>query len=214
MFKKYVNVFRYTNRQNNGNQIVLLYFVLLLYFHQRVASRVNKEYILISVSFSNAAPHSWEAAWSRPSMAFVPFFLLLALNLPSLLLAQSRDSEPLVVTGEQVVFAQNTNVEKKNSGQWILSQVDLPVSPHLLVGFRREEGSWVQVPVQVLSSLIGQLLPASEKCSIFLTAGRWEAWSGLGRSEAGRIVLQKDINVEVDQISTIYKRWGGLLSTI
>jgi len=68
------------------------------------------------------------AAWSRPSMAFVPFFLLLALDLPSLLLAQSRDSEPLVVTGEQV---------------------DLPVSPHLLVGFRREEGSWVQVPVQV-----------------------------------------------------------------
>merc|ERR1712037_1064305 len=65
---------------------------------------------------------------SRPSMAFVPFFLLLALNLPSLLLAQSRESEPLVVTGEQV---------------------DLPVSPHLLVGFRREEGSWVQVPVQV-----------------------------------------------------------------
>ena len=50
-------------------------------------------------------------------MAFVPFFLLLALDLPSLLLAQSRDSEPLVVTGEQVVFAQNTNVEKKNSGQ-------------------------------------------------------------------------------------------------
>merc|ERR1711934_247147 len=69
-----------------------------------------------------------EAAWSRPSMAFVPFFLLLALDLPSLLLVQSRDSEPLVVTGEQV---------------------DLPVSPHLLVGFRREEGSWVQVPVQV-----------------------------------------------------------------
>ena len=69
MFKKYVNVFRYTNRQNNGNQIVLLYFVLLLYFHQRVASRVNKEYILISVSFSNAAPHSWEAATSSVESA-------------------------------------------------------------------------------------------------------------------------------------------------
>ena len=48
-------------------------------------------------------------------MAFVPFFFLLTLDLPSLLLAQSRDSEPLVVTGEQVVFA---NVQKKNSGQW------------------------------------------------------------------------------------------------
>ena len=41
--------------------------------------------------------------------------------------------------------------------------MDLPVSPHLLVGFRREGGSWVQVPVQVLSSLIGQLLLAREK---------------------------------------------------
>ena len=31
-------------------------------------------------------------------------------------------------------------------------QVDLSVSPDLIVGFRREEGSWVQVPVQVKSS--------------------------------------------------------------
>ena len=31
----------------------------------------------------------------------------------------------------------------------ILFQVDLPVSVNLLVGFRRDEGSWVQVPVQV-----------------------------------------------------------------
>ena len=31
----------------------------------------------------------------------------------------------------------------------VLFQVDLPVSANLLVGFRRDEGSWVQVPVQV-----------------------------------------------------------------
>ena len=31
----------------------------------------------------------------------------------------------------------------------VLFQVDLPVSVNLLVGFRRDEGSWVQVPVQV-----------------------------------------------------------------
>ena len=29
-------------------------------------------------------------------------------------------------------------------------QVDLPVAPHLVVGFRREERSWVQVPIQVI----------------------------------------------------------------
>ena len=29
-------------------------------------------------------------------------------------------------------------------------QVNLPVAPHLVVGFRREEKSWVQVPIQVI----------------------------------------------------------------
>ena len=37
------------------------------------------------------------------------------------------------------------------------------MSPHLLVGFRREGGSWVQVPVQVLSLLFDQLLLFREK---------------------------------------------------
>ena len=84
-------------------------------------------------------------------MAFFPF-LLVALTLPSTLLAQGRDSEPLVVTGEQVVFSQNNTNMHRNVE--ILFQVDLPVSPHLLVGFRREEGSWVQVPVQVSFSFL------------------------------------------------------------
>ena len=76
-------------------------------------------------------------------------FLLLGVGLPTTLLAQSRDSEPLVVTGEQVVIAQNTNLDILASQS--VCQVDLPVSPHLLVGFHREEGSWIQVPVQVKS---------------------------------------------------------------
>merc|ERR1719284_1298737 len=60
-------------------------------------------------------------------MKQVALVLLLQL-IPAPLLATKRDSEPLVVTG---------------------GQVDLPVAPHLVVGFRREERSWVQVPIQI-----------------------------------------------------------------
>ena len=216
MFKKYVNVFCYTNRQNNGNQIVLLYFVLLLYFHQRVASRVNKEYILISVSFSNAAPNSWEAATSSVESAehgLRPLF------------PPARSRPPITPFG---------TVEGLGAlgGHWGTGRLCpkhqcreeefWPVNPlsgglacvSPSPGWIPQRGGFLGSSACAGSFFTYWLLPASEKCSIFLTAGRWEAWSGLGRSEAGRIVLQKDINVEVDQISTIYKRWGGLLSTI
>jgi len=60
-------------------------------------------------------------------MKQVALLLLLQL-IPVPILATKRESEPLVVTG---------------------GQVDLPVAPHLVVGFRREERSWVQVPIQI-----------------------------------------------------------------
>ena len=95
--------------------------------------------------------------------------LLLGVILPTPLLAQSRDSEPLVVTGEQVVIAQNTNRDILASQS--VCQVDLPVSPNLLVGFRREEGSWVQVPVQVKSSFFTWPVYKLANLSIFATTG-------------------------------------------
>ena len=47
-------------------------------------------------------------------------------------------------------------------------QVDLSVSPDLIVGFRREEGSWVQVPVQVKSSIFTFGLFTSYQTQSFL----------------------------------------------
>ena len=74
----------------------------------------------------------WVDCWSIIMMGLVPspLFLLLPLILllPTQLLAQSRDSEPLVVTGEQVVFAENINLHVKifSSFRWIC--LCLPIS--------------------------------------------------------------------------------------
>ena len=69
----------------------------------------------------------WVDCWNIIMMVSVPsplFLIPLILLLPTPLLAQSRDSEPLVVTGEQVVFAQNINLDVKifasfSSFRWI-----------------------------------------------------------------------------------------------
>ena len=74
-------------------------------------SGIQSEYRIHSYLRPPCQPHFWElvASLDHPSMALV--LLLLGVILPTPLLAQSRDSEPLVVTGEQVVIAENTNLD-------------------------------------------------------------------------------------------------------